>query len=164
MIATVLIIGFTIVLAALVITWGNKLFQTTVEDTAKSSKFALECTSGYDAIDGVATQAVSGTYYPIIAVKLESKLTKIIPGLVFVARPPSSTTTAVRTFSTDITTVTGATASSLTTGLNPFGAAQYSLSIGPTNTVKYKEVEVNLIVDVDGVKKVCQEGKVFPIA
>src|SRR3989338_8508658 len=46
LIATVLIIGFTIVLAALVITWGTKLFQTTVSQTETTSKFSLACTTG----------------------------------------------------------------------------------------------------------------------
>ena len=46
LIATVLIIGFTIVLAALVITWGTKLFKSTVSDTESTSKFTLACTAG----------------------------------------------------------------------------------------------------------------------
>ena len=46
LIATVLIIGFTIVLAALVITWGTKLFKGTVSDTETTSQFSLACTTG----------------------------------------------------------------------------------------------------------------------
>ncbi|MBI2148541.1 hypothetical protein HYU23_02580 [Candidatus Woesearchaeota archaeon] len=46
LIATVLIIGFTIVLAALVITWGTKLFKTTVGETETTSKLSLACTTG----------------------------------------------------------------------------------------------------------------------
>lgn len=46
LIATVLVIGFTIVLAALVITWGTKLFKTTVEETQTTSNFNLACTTG----------------------------------------------------------------------------------------------------------------------
>jgi len=46
LIATVLIIGFTIVLAALVITWGTKLFKTTVEQTESASKFSFACSTG----------------------------------------------------------------------------------------------------------------------
>jgi len=46
LIATVLVIGFTIVLAAMVITWGTKLFKTTVEETEAESKFTLACTTG----------------------------------------------------------------------------------------------------------------------
>ena len=46
LIATVLIIGFTIVLAALVITWGTNLFQKTVAETETASNFNLACTTG----------------------------------------------------------------------------------------------------------------------
>ncbi len=46
LIATVLIIGFTIVIAALVITWGTKLFKDTVSQTESTSKFSLVCTTG----------------------------------------------------------------------------------------------------------------------
>jgi len=46
LIATVLVIGFTIVLAALVITWGTKLFKTTVSETETASKVSLACTVG----------------------------------------------------------------------------------------------------------------------
>ncbi len=46
LIATVLVIGFTIVLAAMVITWGTRLFKTTVEETEAESKFTLACTTG----------------------------------------------------------------------------------------------------------------------
>ncbi len=48
LIATVLVIGFTIVLAAMVITWGTKLFKDTVEETEAESKFTLACTTGLD--------------------------------------------------------------------------------------------------------------------
>ena len=46
LIATVLIIGFTIVLAALVITWGTKLFKTTVSQTEITAKFSTACSTG----------------------------------------------------------------------------------------------------------------------
>lgn len=46
LIATVLVIGFTIVLAALVITWGTKMFKDTVDETEAASQFNLACTTG----------------------------------------------------------------------------------------------------------------------
>lgn len=46
LIATVLVIGFTIVLAALVITWGTRLFQTTVAETEIQSTFSVVCSTG----------------------------------------------------------------------------------------------------------------------
>jgi len=46
LIATVLVIGFTIVLAALVITWGTRLFKTTVSETETAAKFSQACSAG----------------------------------------------------------------------------------------------------------------------
>jgi|SRR3989344_6649068 len=43
LIATVLIIGFTIVIAALVITFGTNLVRTTTENTQTSSDVSLAC-------------------------------------------------------------------------------------------------------------------------
>jgi len=43
LIATVLIIGFTIVLAALVLQWGGDLFKGVQTDTAKTSEFKIAC-------------------------------------------------------------------------------------------------------------------------
>src|SRR3989338_9180439 len=48
LIATVLVIGFTIVIAAMVITWGTKLFKDTAEETGKLSVFNLLCNSGFN--------------------------------------------------------------------------------------------------------------------
>jgi|SRR3989344_9455861 len=44
LIATVLIIGFTIVIAAIVITFGTNLVKTTTESTAKQAAFGALCT------------------------------------------------------------------------------------------------------------------------
>ena len=45
LIATVLLIGFTIVLAALVMRWGGTLFRETTQTTGCESKGLLTCTS-----------------------------------------------------------------------------------------------------------------------
>lgn len=45
LIATVLLIGFTIVLAALVMRWGGTLFKTTTQTTGCESQGRLQCTS-----------------------------------------------------------------------------------------------------------------------
>lgn len=60
LIATVLIIGFTIVLAALVITWGTRLFKTTVEETELASKFSFACSTGLK-LDVIDKEAPSDT-------------------------------------------------------------------------------------------------------
>ncbi len=52
LIATVLIIGFTIVIAALVITWGTGLFKKTVSDTEKSGRISTLCSnSNIEVVD-----------------------------------------------------------------------------------------------------------------
>lgn len=45
LIATVLVIGFTIVLAAMVMKWGGDLFKTTQEQTAVSSELKIACST-----------------------------------------------------------------------------------------------------------------------
>ena len=46
LIATVLIIGFVIVLAALVMQWGSGLFENIKEETSTSSEISLACSTG----------------------------------------------------------------------------------------------------------------------
>ncbi len=43
LIATVLIIGFTVALAAVIITWGGRFIQQTQEDVDKSTQVGLTC-------------------------------------------------------------------------------------------------------------------------
>lgn len=45
LIATVLIIGFTIVVAAMVIVWGTDLFKKTVSETETVSQLSKACSS-----------------------------------------------------------------------------------------------------------------------
>ncbi len=85
LIATVLIIGFTIVLAALVITWGTKLFKGTVQDTQKTADFSKLCSTGidveYNAKYGDATTIVTA----------ENKAMQGIEGFLFVAKGDAGT-------------------------------------------------------------------------
>ena len=48
LIATVLLIGFTIVLAALVIRWGSELFSGQIKSQTCENEATLECTSDVD--------------------------------------------------------------------------------------------------------------------
>ena len=45
LIATVLLIGFTVALAAMVMTWGSGFIKKTTEQTEKGAASALKCTS-----------------------------------------------------------------------------------------------------------------------
>jgi len=51
LIATVLIIGFTIVLAALVIQWGGDLFKGFQEETGKSAELSTKCSYLLTGVD-----------------------------------------------------------------------------------------------------------------
>ncbi|MBS3168048.1 hypothetical protein J4216_02920 [Candidatus Woesearchaeota archaeon] len=51
LIATVLIIGFTVVIAALVITWGTNLFKKTQTATAETSDINIACTEVIGNLD-----------------------------------------------------------------------------------------------------------------
>jgi len=51
LIATVLIIGFTIVLAALVIQWGGDLFKGFQEETGKSAEVSMACSNLLTGVD-----------------------------------------------------------------------------------------------------------------
>jgi len=61
LIATVLLIGFTIVLAALVMRWGGTLFKTTTQTTGCESQGRLQCTSANMAFSiGTVTPSSGG--------------------------------------------------------------------------------------------------------
>jgi flagellin-like protein len=60
LIATVLVIGFTIVLAALVITWGTKLFKDTVAQTATQASVSSLCSTGLN-LEATSKAVTSGT-------------------------------------------------------------------------------------------------------
>ncbi|HLC72216.1 MAG TPA: archaellin/type IV pilin N-terminal domain-containing protein, partial [Candidatus Nanoarchaeia archaeon] len=48
LIATVLIIGFTVALAAIIMTWGRGFIDSTTKDVDKQRETALLCTSQLD--------------------------------------------------------------------------------------------------------------------
>lgn len=60
LIATVLLIGFTIVLAALVMRWGGTLFKTTTQTTGCESLGRLQCTSTSFVFSGGSVALTGG--------------------------------------------------------------------------------------------------------
>jgi len=93
LIATVLLIGFTIVLAALVFRFGGNLFRTTTEETACSSLIILQCAQSTDfKIEDVVLDTTAQT----LAIKIENKNEGIISGFVFVIKPGNADTETVR--------------------------------------------------------------------
>jgi len=60
LIATVLLIGFTIVLAAVVMRWGGEFVRTTTEQTACETDVATTCIGVRFSIDNVVFDDVNG--------------------------------------------------------------------------------------------------------
>jgi len=77
LIATVLLIGFTIVLAALVIRWGSELFSSQIKTQTCDNEATISCTSDVD-ID--LTQATFNTVTDTLTVSLVSNGKKEIKG------------------------------------------------------------------------------------
>lgn len=98
LIATVLIIGFTIVIAALVITWGTNLFKKTQQQTGELSEINLACT---EVLGGMTLTAnVDPVNNPgIVSLTLDNGADREVSG--FVVRVYSPDQTTAETFDTD---------------------------------------------------------------
>ena len=83
LIATVLLIGFTIVLAALVFRFGGNLFRTTTEETACSSLIALQCaqTTDIKIINAILDDTANK-----IGITIENENEGVVSGFVFVIK------------------------------------------------------------------------------
>ena len=99
LIATVLIIGFTIVLAAMVITWGTKLFKTTTEQTGQTSELNLLCTTGFN-VEYTAKKTTGAAAASKIELTASNKNEKPVVGFLFVAKKNSGETVVFNTDST----------------------------------------------------------------
>ena len=127
LIATVLIIGFTIVLAALVITWGTKLFKSTVEQTGKTAEYSRICST---SVNIEYTASVSGSDTKIVA---SNKASQGVEGFLFVAKN-SDGTTATAFFAAaanpQLASVSAGATGTVTPldGLGPFATKTYILS------------------------------------
>ena len=149
LIATVLIIGFTIVLAALVITWGNKLFQDTVENTGKQSDLSLACTN----LEYTTSAKKSSNN---INIDIANKKEGNIYGFYVIAKGDLGS----KTFSTDDSVIGGGNALA-GGGLNAFESRIYNLTIAGVNLNSgyEKSVEIRPMVTVNNEKKVCTNEK-----
>ncbi len=156
LIATVLIIGFTIVLAAMVITWGTKLFKQTTEETGRASQFNLLCTTGY-SVEYRIKVPQSGAY-EIVAI---NKNEKSMGGFLFLVKDATGTNS--QPFSTDTTLVPGGIvnlpAGSTDASLSAFATKVYTIR-PPAGT--WKKIEVRPIALLDNnEKKVCDNEVVL---
>ena len=172
LIATVLVIGFTIVLAAMVITWGTKLFKTTTEETGKTSQFNLLCTTGYD----IEYSAKKGTGNEVgkIVILAKNKNDKKIGGFLFVTKDtngeitvPYSTDENVQQTTTNIVTpkIALGAADSSPDDLTAFGTKKYILT--PTVVLplaSIKNVDIRQIAVIEGLApKVCDNEQKVPV-
>ena len=97
LIATVLIIGFTIVIAALVITWGTNLFKKTQQQTGELSEINLACTGVFSGLNVNAN--VDPNAPGTLSLTLDNGADREVSG--FVARIYSPDLTTAETFDTD---------------------------------------------------------------
>ena len=144
LIATVLIIGFTIVLAALVITWGTGLFKRTVAETETVSKFNLLCTTGVD-YEGTSTIVPSTNR---LYVNLVNKKALKIDGFYFIAK---GTAVNPKAFITDTAALVGSVqtyspANAAEGVLDAFATKTYEIDPGAAG---YTQFEVRPIVAID---------------
>ena len=148
LIATVLIIGFTIVIAALVITWGTNLFKKTQESTGQQADISLACTEVLGNL-GLTVNKLSGNN---LSVTVENGVKRNING--FILRVYNTSQTSADTIDTDVvadaTKITPAGYSIASNGLKTF-IVTYNTSL-VSNPVK---VELKPKVDVTGTTQQC---------
>ncbi|MBS3159497.1 hypothetical protein J4436_01800 [Candidatus Woesearchaeota archaeon] len=94
LIATVLVIGFTIVLGALVFKWGGDLFKKTTEETGKSSDLKMTCTQGLSMLEVKLEDIKDGTT-SAKALVIDNKNNIKIQGFKFRAYFPDGTSSTV---------------------------------------------------------------------
>ena len=78
LIATVLIIGFTIVIAALVITWGTNLFKKTQEATGQQAYINLACTETLGNMDLTISKQPGN----VVSMTVDNSVRRAIDGFV----------------------------------------------------------------------------------
>ncbi|MBS3174440.1 hypothetical protein J4440_01005 [Candidatus Woesearchaeota archaeon] len=155
LIATVLIIGFTIVLSALVITWGTGLFKKTVSSTEELSEFNLLCTTGIN-FEGTAQYKDGGQ---IIETLLSNRNEKEIYGFHFTVRDKENTL-PTKNFVTDPAIAPGTEeviAPAIgSRNLPAFSTKTYEVGLGNGG---YELIDVRPIVQLEsGAKRVCGDN------
>jgi len=136
LIATVLLIGFTIVLAALIIQWGGGLFRQTTEETGVTAKAQMLCSTGIKFEITSATATVTGAEAKI---KITNNADQPIAGIF------------VRFNLEGGDVVTEQTKDSATDVISVFGSKEYTLTV-PAATPSKK------VITIDIIPKVTSEG------
>ncbi len=148
LIATVLIIGFTIVIAALVITWGTNLFKKTQESTGQQADINLACTEVQGNL-GLTVSKLGGNN---LSVTVDNGVRRNING--FVLRVYNASQTSADTIDTDAVDVSSR--------ITPVGYAVNGNSL-KTFTVTYNtsvvstpvKLELRPKIDLSGTTQQC---------
>ena|GEM_PF-1462281 len=151
LIATVLIIGFTIVLAALVITWGTKLFKGTVADTDASSKSSLACSTDLD-LEVVSTNVTntSATNAVIALTLRNNKPEKQIDDFLFLIYS-NGTTIASGDDSSQASTA-GSGGTTILTFPTP---KVYTITVNIIPAASVAKIEIFPRLDINGKRQAC---------
>lgn len=144
LIATVLLIGFTIVLAAVVMRWGGEFVRETTEETACETEIASACINLRFDIENVANNLdQQGAPTNSVDIYLSSRSDQPIDGFRFILWNGSEV---------------GNTREELTVPLEPFTTNTYNVGFGTNGIITQfsdiTEVEVIPIVNVEG----CEQG------
>ncbi len=146
LIATVLIIGFTVALAAVVITWGSRFVQQTQEEVDITSQIGLACSKLDFEIGAIDCDSTTTPANQISKITMKSTSNQDITGFTFRARNP--TVIGVETGHTN----TPLTRFSVTEYIAPF---TWSVTPPPADIT---EIEAIAHVTVGGRTEVCQAG------
>src|SRR3989338_8473878 len=100
-IATILILGFTVVLAAVFFTWGSGFFSKAQQDTANTVRLSSVCTEVATNLKLVSSVKILGTN-KVLEVAVDNGASDDLTGSIF--RVYNVGETVVDTFDTKITT------------------------------------------------------------
>lgn len=154
LIATVLIIGFVIVLSALVITWGSDLFKKITQQTSETSEFVALCATGID----LEYTAKKKSENEIEVIAKNNKETNIY-GFLFILKSDNEKTVFFSTAEDVIKSTENAqiTPTDGTAILESFRSLTFNLK--PSIEENWKTVEAKPILALkQRKKKVCESG------
>lgn len=148
LIATVLVIGFTIVLAALVIQWGGQLVDKIKGETEVTSELSLTCSTGLTELKITKAEKDPFVNPNVIKVTIDNKNDQVIEDIVF------------RKYHVDGTVITFDSAKGLAAfGVEPFTVglveANPALNIQAEDIDTINEIGVLVKVKVGTDTKIC---------
>ncbi len=140
LIATVLLIGFTIVLAAVVMRWGGEFVRETTEETACETELSTSCIRLRFEIESVEDNLLpNGTSTNSIDVTISSRSDQVIDGFRFILWN-----------GTDVDN----TREALENPLQPYTTVTYNIGFNVPQFAEMTKVEAIPIISVEG----CDRG------